>query len=136
MQLTKMELLTLEEIRIGLMERVSETNGCLVGLLEERDALSMQRDALAVELRDLEDWERKRNETEERKSGKTEENGSGVTEREEAEERGSKLTEENGSGRIDAEVECEEESRKGSGERRSGEKGQFSGEATNRLFVD
>ena len=50
-----MPLAELHRRRAALAARVEAANADLVALLEERDALSMQRDALAVDVQDLRD---------------------------------------------------------------------------------
>ncbi|KAI3420447.1 hypothetical protein GPALN_003744 [Globodera pallida] len=59
MQLSKLGVDELVVIRDGLEAKVREVNRQLLALLEERDALSMRRDALAVEVRDMEEWQRR-----------------------------------------------------------------------------
>ena len=55
MQLSRVAVPELRRLRDALAKRVEAANAELVELLEQRDCLSMQRDALAVEVQDLRD---------------------------------------------------------------------------------
>jgi hypothetical protein len=65
-QLCRISLDQLRFFRDRLAQKVEAANAELLCLLEERDGLSMQRDALAVEVQDLRDLAERRQRTEQK----------------------------------------------------------------------